>query len=285
LTEPGPNPPEFTSFWHGPLDPIAYSCLASFAHVGAGLRLYTYDSNIQAPAGVEIADARGICPDESLLRRYFVSGKPSLATFADMFRYQLIQRTGCCWVDTDILCLKKPDFSDTAIVFGRQPEFRGESVINNAVLKLPSAHPLLQDLIQHAENGIDKDQSWGAIGPFLLTELAVKHGVEEYACDFGEFYPIEPDHFWKPLLPEYCDAVAAATKQATFLHLWGELFNRCAYDKSICPPEGSFLHGFFLRMGTIDRFQRVYGAREIRALTAKWAVGDGQPSNGAAPSQ
>jgi hypothetical protein len=268
----GASAPEFATFWQGPLNAIAYSCLASFGRAGAGLRLYSYDDELLAPPGVEVADARLICPDETLLGRYLVAGKPSLATFADMFRYMLIRRTGCCWVDADILCLRRPDFSSSAIVFGRQPEFHGESVINNAVLKLPPTHPLLDDLIQHAENGLDKDQAWGAIGPFLLTELAEKHGIGDCARPFCAFYPIEPDHFWKPFLPEYRQEVALATRAATFLHLWGELIDRSGYQKSACPPEGSFLHDLFERSGTLDRFERVYGADEMRALMAEWVA-------------
>lgn len=271
--------PEFASFWHGPLDALAYGCLASFAEAGAAPRLYSYGDGIEAPPGVEIADARAICPDETLLRRYPVAGKPSLATFADMFRYQLIRRTGCCWIDTDILCLAAPDFSQSAIVFGRQPEFRGESVINNAVLKLPPGHPLLDDLIAHAESAVDKELSWGAIGPFLLTELAEKHGVAGCARDFTAFYPIEPDHFWKLLLPEWREEVAAAASGAALLHLWGELFNRCGYDKSAGPPVGSYLYEFFARIGTIDRFARIYSESEVRALAAEW-MGTGSPSPG-----
>jgi hypothetical protein len=276
---------EFASFWEGPLDALAYACLASFANAGARLRLYSYNDRIEAPAGIEVADARAICPDESLLRRYFVAGKPSLATFADMFRCQLIRRTGCCWVDTDILCLTKPDFSREAIVFGRQPEFHGESVINNAVLKLPPAHPLLDDLIAHAENAVDKDLSWGAIGPFLLTELAVKHGVANQARDFRKFYPIDPNDFWKLLLPDYRDAVAAAAEGATLLHLWGELFNRCGYDKNIGPPAGSYLHDFFDRMGTTDRFRRIYREDEARALIRRANSPLGNMAPAATPSQ
>ena len=60
--------PEFATFWHGPLKPLAYSCLASFPHVGARLRVYSYDE-IALPSGVEAADARRICPDPSLLSR------------------------------------------------------------------------------------------------------------------------------------------------------------------------------------------------------------------------
>jgi hypothetical protein len=265
-----PDAPEFATFWHGPLNPLAYSCLASFAHVGARLRVYCYDRAIDAPAGVTVADARLICPDRSLLSRYLAAGKPSLAKFADFFRYKMIQDTGVCWVDTDIICLRKPDFAGDPIVFGRQSEAYGRSLINNAVLKLPPGHPLLEELIRRAESAVDIDQAWGAIGPFLLSDLAEEYGVDRYARDFHHFYPIEPDHFWKPLLPACCGEVATATRQATFLHLWGELFERSAYDKSARPPAGSFLFELFERCGTLGRFERAYDGRELESRLAEW---------------
>ena len=128
---------EFATFWHGPLNGTTYSCLASFPARGASLRLYTYETNIDAPEGVEVVDARSICADISLLRRYFVEGRPSLATFSDRFRYVLMRKTGCCWVDADIICLEEGHFSREPIVWGRQPEAHGKALINNAVMKLP----------------------------------------------------------------------------------------------------------------------------------------------------
>jgi hypothetical protein len=262
--------PEFASFWQGPLDPIAWSCLASFAAAGAALRVYTYAESLDAPPGVEFADARTICPDETLTRRYLVAGEPSLASFADLFRYRLLRRSACCWVDADLLCLRRPDFAAAPLVFGRQPDFEGPGLINNAVLKLPSDHPLLAGLIARAEAIVDTEQPWGAIGPFLLTALADRHGVAGAARPFVHFYPIDPDAFWKPLLPEYRAEVVAATRDATFLHLWGELFTRFGYDKRVCPPVGSFLHEAFERLGAVGRFERVYEASALRALLAEW---------------
>lgn len=275
--------PEFATFWHGPLNPIAYSCLASFAHAGARLRVYSYDESIDAPRGVELADARQICPDQSLLRRYVAGGKPSLAKFADLFRYVLIQQTGCCWVDSDLICLKKPDIAEDPIVFGRQSEAYGRSLINNAVLRLPPRHPVLTELIRRAQDAVDIDQPWGAIGPFLLTDLAEKYGIALQAHDFQAFYPIEPDDFWKPLLPAHRDSVALATQRATFLHLWGELIERSAYDKSACPPVGSFAYEAFERLGTLDRFERVYGETELETRLAGWMTKDDEPNRVASP--
>jgi len=276
------NEPEFATFWHGPLNAMTFSCLASFGRVGANLLVYSYDNRIVAPNGVELADARQVCPDQSLLWRYVAAGKPSLAKFADMFRYKLIQQTGCCWVDTDIVCLRKPDIAGHSIVFGRQSEAHGKALINNAVLRLPPEHPLLSELVRRAENAVDVDQPWGAIGPFLLTELAEKYGVDHNARDFSHFNPIEPDHFWKPLLPAYRENVAIATRQATFLHLWGELIDRAGYDKSASPPPGSFLYDVFRRLGTLDRFERVYDERELKSQLANWTANDAEPDRSAA---
>ena len=265
---------ELATFWRGPLNPIAYACLASFPRVRAKLRVYTYDDALALPPGVERADARDICPDLSLIERYRVGGKPSIAMFADMFRYKLIRDTGCCWVDSDLICLRRPDFSNEAIVYGRQAEARGKALINNAVLKLPPDHPLLAELIAHAEAAVDADQSWGAIGPFLLTDLAEKHGVDHLARGEEEFYPIDADNFWRPLLPAYYDSVARATKKATFLHLWSAMFDRAGYDLWSSPPMGSFLHGLFRRLKALNRFERVYDAETLSALLAEWVAKD-----------
>jgi len=276
---------EFATFWSGPLNPIAYSCLASFARAGAKLRVYAYEEALDLPAGVEQADARQICPDPSLRERYRVGGKPSIAMFADMFRYRLIRETGCCWVDADLVCLRRPDFSRQAIVYGRQAEARGKALINNAVLKLPPDHPLLLDLIRRAEAAADADQSWGAIGPFLLTDLAERHGVDQLARDESEFYPIDADRFYLPLLPAHYDAVAKATKKSTFLHLWSAMFERSGYDLWTAPPIGSFLHGVFRRLGTLKRFDRAYDGGALSAQLADWVAKDAVKADSAlAPS-
>jgi hypothetical protein len=260
--------PEFATFWHGPLNATTFACLASFPRVRARLRFYTYAEAVDLPPGVEAADARAICPDASLVRRFIALGKPSVASFADYFRYHLIRKTGCCWVDSDMICLKKPAFASEPIVFGRQSEAFGRALINNAVLKLPPGDPLLADLIDHADKAVDVDQSWGAIGPFLLSDLAEKHRVDQFAHPFADFYPIEPDHFWKPLLPACYDDVARATSDATFLHLWSELFVRSRYDQSAGPPPGSFLHDLFARYDALRCFERFHDAGELENLFA-----------------
>ena len=278
--------PVFATFWHGPFNPTVYSCAASFPASGASLRVYTYESSLDAPSGVEVADARSICPDESLLHRYLSAGKPSVATFSDRFRYNMIRQTGCCWVDADIICLTKPDFGPDEIILGRQKEAHGKALINNAIMRLPSDHAVLVEMLGKAEAIVDVDVSWGAIGPFMLTEIAEKHGIYDLARDPSDFYPIGPDQFWQLLLPSYRETVRAAVRGATFLHLWSELLRRSSYDMSRRPPVGSYLHDVFLRLGTLDRFRGAYSEAEIAVLMAEWIAGEAAPkATRSAPSR
>jgi hypothetical protein len=263
------NEYEFGSFWHGPLNPFVYACLSSFPQAELSLRLFSYDRHIELPPGVRRADARTICPDESLTHRFIANGKPSLATFADMFRYRMMQQTGCCWIDTDMLCLSRPPFTNDGFVFCRQADAVGTSLVNNAVLRLPPTSPVLTELIAAADAAVDVDQRWGAIGPFLLTPVLNKHNLTQQALDSHVCYPIEPEQFWKLFLPSYCEWVADAVRGASFVHLWSEAIVWSGYDFWACPPLGSYLHEAFRRVGVLDRFRRVATEGEVIRLMAK----------------
>ena len=264
---------EFASFWHGgPLNPFAYGCLASFPAAGARICLYSYDESLEVPPGVRLEDARSICPDDSQVRRYIVDGKPSIATFADMFRYRMIRETGCCWVDADLVCLTKPAFASEPYVFCRQADAVSTLLVNNAVLRLPRSEPALAELVATAESVIDVDQKWGAIGPFLLTPVLEKHGLYDKALDPHVCYPIEPEQFWKPFLPSYRAEVEAALAGATLLHLWSEAIRWSKYELSACPPVGSYLQDCFRRVGALDRFSRTADEDEVRRLMPQIAA-------------
>ena len=262
--------PDFGTFWNGPLDPVTYSCLASFPFHGANLRVYSYDLSITVPTGIELADARTVCPDTSLAGRYFADGNASHSKFSNLFRYQMMRQTGLCWVDADLLCLGRPDFRSAPIVFGRQFPAGHAWSINGAVLKLPKDSALLDDLIANAEAVVDVDQPWGAIGPLLITEKAARHGVDALARDCSEFYPLDPDYFWMPLLAAYRGAVTRTVAPATFLHLWHNRFNESGYDTSARPQPGSYLHEACALLGTLGRFGRDYDPTHLRAVLQPW---------------
>jgi hypothetical protein len=261
---------DFASFWHGgPLNPFAWACLASFAEQDAILGLYSYDLNLEAPPGVRLMDARKICPDETLVSRYRANGKPSIATFSDMFRYRMIRETGQCWVDADLVCLTTPGFANDAFIFCRQADAVSTLLVNNAVLKLPRSDAALTELVAIAEAATDVDGRWGALGPFLLTPILEKHGLYDRALDPHVCYPIEPEQFWKPFLPSFRDEVERAVEGATLLHLWSEAIRWSGYDFTTCPPIGSFLWGRFRNVGALGRFARTSDEDEVRRLMGK----------------
>ena len=261
-----PAPP-FITFWHGPVDPITYTCLASFPRRGVGLRVYSYDPAIELPEGVQRADARRIVPDEELLGRFSVDGQASLSAFSDYFRYLAIKSTGSCWVDSDVVCLRRPTFGRNTLVFGYQGrKCEGPWALNGAVLKLPRRHPMLRYLCASAALAVDADTRWGTIGPLLVTQAARRYGVVDSARPAGAFYPIGFTGFWKMLLPERKAEVRRGSAESQFLHLWRESYRRAGYDETIAPPEGSYLHDLCGKLGTLDRFRRTYGREELRAI-------------------
>jgi len=261
---------EFASFWHGgPLNPFAWACLASFPRAEAKIRLYSYDLGLEVPPGVRLADARSVSSDVSLVRRFTVAGRPSIATFADFFRYRMILETGCCWVDTDLVCLTRPEFAGEPMIFCRQADAVSTLLVNNAVLRLPASEPALAELVATAESAIDVDQKWGALGPFLLTPILEKHGLYPKALDPHACYPVEPEQFWKPFLAEQRDWVEETVAGATMLHLWSEAIRWSGYDFAVCPPPGSWLHERFRRLGALGRFSRMADEDELRRLTSR----------------
>ena len=267
---------DFASFWHGgALTPLAYACLASFPAAGVALGLYSYDPRLETPAGVRLLDARQVCPDATLVPRYLADGKPSIAAFADMFRYRMIRETGRCWVDTDFLCLARPTFAHAPYVFGRQADAVSDLLVNNAVLRLPPGDPALAELVATAEAAAGVDGRWGALGPFLLTPVLQKHGLYDKALDPGVCYPIEPEQFWKLFLPRCRAEVEARTSGASLVHLWSEAIRWSGYDASVCPPPGSFLHERFRKVGALDRFRRVCDEDEVLRVMGK-AIADSE---------
>jgi hypothetical protein len=271
----------FASFWHGPLNPFAYACLASFPRAGVELDLYSFDAPLDPPPGVRLRDARLVCPDESAITRFLVGGQPSIATFADMFRYRMIQQTGACWVDTDFICLTRPLFAASPYVYCRQADAVSTLLINNAVLRLPQSDSALAKLVTIAERAIDVDQKWGALGPFLLTPVLQKHGLYDRALDPRVCYPIEPEQFWTLFLPSRRDEVENAVAGATFVHLWSEAITWAGYDRTVCPPPGSYLHEAFRRADALDRFSRTCDEAEVRRVMGK-AIAAGEQARASA---
>lgn len=258
---------DFATFWRGPLPALVRACLSSFPAQGARLALYAYEP-LDLPAGVDRRDAREIVADPATAERYRVGGRASAATFADRFRYEMLNKADVCWVDADMVLLRPVDPS-APMIWGRQPEAKGKALINNAVLRLPPGHPVLADMLARARAAEGAEIGWGAIGPYLLTEIAEGQGVDATASPPSRFFPIAPDDFWRLFDPASRDAVAEAAAGADMLHLWSELLRRMDWDFDAAPPPGSYLAKVFANAP----FPRTAPTSQVEAMTARWLAG------------
>jgi hypothetical protein len=217
-----------------------------------------------------LADARKICPDPSLVGRYIANGKVEFSKFSNLFRYLLIQQTGRCWVDGDMICLSPPQFQNQEMIFGYQLPKEHPAAINGAVLRLPRDHGVLADMIQHAREVVDMDQNWGVLGPRLITPKFNEFGLSRFASGPTDYYPIPSAEFWKLVLPEERENVEFAVRSSKLLHLWHHMFEVAGYNKEVAPPKGSYLHNALERVGALDRFIGIYDADVLKSKFVSW---------------
>ena len=99
------------SLWIGPqLSTLEILCCESFMKYGHIFHLYTYEPVKNIPKGVKILDANKILPFSELEMI-----KKDQLPFSDIFRYKMLYEKGGYWVDLDMICLKKLNFSDKFI--------------------------------------------------------------------------------------------------------------------------------------------------------------------------
>jgi len=82
--------------------------MASYMKCGHPVHLYVYGGVDGVPEGVTVLDGRAILPEERICPYGPAAGPGtgSLALFANVFRYALLNRNGGIWSDCDIVCLK-----------------------------------------------------------------------------------------------------------------------------------------------------------------------------------
>lgn len=228
------TPPTINALWiDGPLSRLERLCLHTWLHHGHPVRLFTYDVKAMrdAPAGVELRDARDVLPRERIFRyrRESHSAYENLpggfGAFANLFRYHLLYREGGWWLDTDVALLRRLDFDDPYVF---APEQKG--LLNNAVLRMPRRSDLAAHLVARAEAAGER-QKFAATGPTLFTELVEAFDLDGFALPRETFYP----HHWRqwetPFLPNQ------PLPEGYAIHLWNELLRRNNVDKNgPCSP-------------------------------------------------
>jgi hypothetical protein len=215
--------------------------LASFVYYKHTVKLYVYNLDLEVPKGVIKVDARNIVPESEI---FYHHGQ--LAAFSDLFRYYMIKQTGEVWVDADTLCLSSYFFEDKEFMFIRQTKVADWEKFAGSILKLPSNHPIVNDLIigsrEKISNGLDH---WCDIGPIILTDKIKEYGMEDLAIDddLVNMFTLYTDtsKFWDPKYKNKIIRMSKRCYSATFFT--GGLTAR-GIDKNTIIP-GSAIEHFY----------------------------------------
>lgn len=187
----------FSSLWvGGPLTKIQTTCLSSFVYYGKNISLYVYDLGLEVPNGVSKKDARDILPENKLFK--FMN---SYAPFADLFRYEMIKKTGEVWVDADTILLTDNlyDLEHKDYVFTKG---RFEDLYLQGVLKAPKDSKIIEELVFKSNQTMFNDRTrFAELGPFLFDPLVKKHELEKYCVPLELlclYSFLDWKNFWEP---------------------------------------------------------------------------------------
>lgn len=188
----------FGTLWVGnPMTKVQEISLSSFVYHGHDLTIFLYDTNIKVPPGVKKEDAREIMSED----RIFLV-KDTYASFSDLFRYHMINKTGLVWVDADTICLR-PDWNFKDNIFASEEEAKNKLFVVGGVLSLPKESDIIKYLIDEAEKIDKSDKSvldWSTMGPELLTNTFKKFNYMEYVYPnymFSGILPTQVKFLWR----------------------------------------------------------------------------------------
>jgi alpha 1,4-glycosyltransferase len=259
----------FATFWAGnSISPYELACLKSFGLHGYEVELFTYNELSDLPEGVHRQDAREILGRE-YMDSFILNGRPSLAHFADFFRYALLSRTSFIWIDSDLLMLRAFDRPLPNTILAT--DHKGD--ILNGFIRIDHNDPRLRELLETTRSLAGKELGrWGATGPLLVTRLFRSTNPPQQSFGPDQIYPIRHYDFWKMFLPEHADECESLCSGAYTVHLWNNIISRLGVWKSFAPPVGSFLHSRFAKHGTLPYFRDTYPLPVMQQMIENWRL-------------
>lgn len=201
--------------------------------------------------------------------RHARTGSPAI--HADLFRLNMLQKTGKVWVDADMYCYQPFDFTAPHVFGWEKP-----GLVCNAVLGLPKDSDALGNMLeffkdkyaiapwlkpwQKRELEAERDagnpvhmtaQNWGFTGPEAVTYFLNDSGEIEFAQPQAAFYPISFRHRNHMIKKRF--NVASELGNDTFgVHFWARRMKpRLEEKEGGSPDAGSFMDDAILRHGIV----------------------------------
>jgi hypothetical protein len=248
----------------GPLSALERLSMASFIRSGHPVHLYIYGQVYGVPEGVAVLDGRAILPEDRICSYGPAAGPGagSLALFANLFRYALLNRLGGIWSDCDMVCLKplgEAFAADYVIATEYRDSEKQVALANNCLLKVPAGSAFIAECNAIAMGADVEKSRWGELGPRMVTAMVGKYALERFLAPPWRFSPLGWWEFGR--LVE--DVAVQWPDAALTLHCFNEMWRRAALDKNA-------------RYGARSPFERLKA--QCPAADASGGGGDADPA-------
>jgi hypothetical protein len=179
--------------------------IKSFIANGHCYHLYTYEDVKNVPPGTIVLDANTIVPREQIFALKHGHNEGSLTAFANLFRFKLLFEKSGWWVDLDLVCLKRFDFSAVYVITSECDEPDGYCGPSSAVLKTPKGDEFIGACLSKTLSLCSNPESlnFGDTGYKLVREMVAKYNLDSFVQSPETFAPVAKGLPHQPL-----DAVA-----------------------------------------------------------------------------
>jgi len=243
-------------FWHGELTKFEKTCIKSFVKQGFHTKIWSY-TNIQID-GAESCDARLVLSEEHLTKykqhHHKITDsagqyRSSLAAFSDAFRWNLIDKFGGWWFDTDCYCLKSSDEfkklrENAPFISGLQDHVSPTVACGAFYANQQISTKLVERLNSLCKMYDYNFPDWGMIGPHLISDVVQSEDLLQYILSPEYFYSIElesTNYYIDPALKNVAKSLIA---DSYVTHIWHSMLTFNNIDKNNA-PENSLLEEFY----------------------------------------
>lgn len=226
---------KFGSLWVGdPLTKVQIVALSSFVYHKHDITLFVYDLDLEVPAGVKKQDARSIMEEEEIF-----TVQNQFAAFSDLFRYQMIYKTGLAWVDADTICLT----SDWNF---KEDTYAGleKDMVVGGVLSLPQDSDAIRYLIKKSTTFDKTKIKWIDVGPALVDKAFRKYNLMDYVYSQETFCGIHFSEWQKLWNPKFLKEIKKLEKNGKSISIYNSMVTRSEIDKNFL-PRGSAMDYFY----------------------------------------
>jgi hypothetical protein len=243
-------------FWHGELTKLEETCIKSFIKNGFDTKIWSY-TGIQIE-GAEACDARLVLPEENLNKykqRHFEVNDgskkfySSMAAFSDAFRWNVVNKFGGWWFDTDCYCLKPAEeftkLRENKPLVACIQNHECPS-INSGVFYADknTCSKLVERLNQICDYCNYNFPEWGLIGPMLISSVVQNNNLENHILTTDNFYSIEYNQFDFFINPDSKELAKSYIKDSFICHIWHSQLSLHNVDKNN-PLRQSLLDEFY----------------------------------------